>query len=75
MCCARTQSSGARRSLPSRSARSFWEDARRLRTRPKGRALSSEPGPEPTLDETLADQERQRLFRIIEELVKWENTR
>ena len=33
-----------------------------------------EPGPEPTLDEVLADQERQRLFRIIEDLVLWENT-
>ncbi|MDE2320659.1 MAG: DUF1156 domain-containing protein, partial [candidate division NC10 bacterium] len=33
-----------------------------------------EPGPEPTLDEMLADIERQRLFRIIESLVLWENT-
>ena len=33
-----------------------------------------EPGPEPTLDDMLADQERQRLFRIIEDLVLWENT-
>ena len=30
--------------------------------------------PEPTLNEVIADLERQRLFRIIEELVKWENT-
>jgi putative DNA methylase len=33
-----------------------------------------EPGPEPTLADCAADIERQRLFRIIEELVKWENT-
>jgi len=26
------------------------------------------------LDEVLADQERQRLFRVIEHLVLWENT-
>ena len=32
------------------------------------------PGPEPTLDGILADQERERLFRIIEDLVVWENT-
>jgi putative DNA methylase len=32
------------------------------------------PGPEPTLDDILAEIERQRLFRIIEELVLWENT-
>ena len=33
-----------------------------------------EPGPEPTLEESVADIERQRLFRIIEDLVLWENT-
>jgi putative DNA methylase len=33
-----------------------------------------EPGPQPTLDDMLADIERQRLFRIIEDLVLWENT-
>ncbi len=31
-------------------------------------------GPKPTLAEVAADFERQRLFGIIEELVKWENT-
>jgi len=34
----------------------------------------TERGPEPTLLEVAADLERQRLFRLIEELVKWENT-
>jgi putative DNA methylase len=33
-----------------------------------------EPGPEPTLEDCAADIERQRLFRIIEDLVLWENT-
>jgi putative DNA methylase len=33
-----------------------------------------EPGPEPTLAECVADIERDRLFRIIEDLVLWENT-
>ncbi|MBN1382688.1 MAG: DUF1156 domain-containing protein [Deltaproteobacteria bacterium] len=33
-----------------------------------------DPGPEPTLQECAADIERERLFRIIEELVLWENT-
>ena len=32
------------------------------------------PGPEPTLQECIADIERERLFRIIEDLVLWENT-
>ena len=31
-------------------------------------------GPEPTLEEIIAEQERNRLFAIIEELVLWENT-
>ncbi len=30
--------------------------------------------PEPTLEEVIAEQERDRLFAIIEELVLWENT-
>ena len=53
----------------------LWEEASELAARAKGTNLSvPEPGPEPSLDEVLADQERQRLFRIIEDLVLWENT-
>ena len=53
----------------------LWEEARDLAQRAKGTSLSvAEPGPAPTLDEMLAEQERQRLFRIIEDLVLWENT-
>ena len=33
-----------------------------------------EPGPEPTLEDCAADIERKRLFAIIEDLVRWENT-
>jgi putative DNA methylase len=52
-----------------------WEEAKALAEKAKGSTLSApEPGPAPTLDEVLADQERQRLFRIIEDLVVWENT-
>jgi putative DNA methylase len=52
-----------------------WEEARELARKAKGTTLSvPEPGPAPTLDDMLADQERQRLFRIIEDLVLWENT-
>jgi putative DNA methylase len=32
------------------------------------------PGPEPSLDDILAELERERLFRLIEQLVQWENT-
>lgn len=53
----------------------LWEEARALAERAKGTNLSApEPGPAPTVDDMLADQERQRLFRIIEDLVLWENT-
>ncbi|HEV3276302.1 MAG TPA: DUF1156 domain-containing protein [Terriglobia bacterium] len=33
-----------------------------------------EPGPEPTLEDCVADIERERLFEIIRQLVLWENT-
>ncbi len=33
-----------------------------------------DPGPEPTLESCAADLERERLFRLIEQLVLWENT-
>ena len=53
----------------------LWEEASELARKAKGTTLSvPEPGPAPTLDEMLADIERQRLFRIIEDLVLWENT-
>jgi putative DNA methylase len=53
----------------------LWEEARALAERAKGTNLAvAEPGPAPTLDDMLADIERQRLFRIIEDLVLWENT-
>jgi putative DNA methylase len=31
------------------------------------------PGPEPKLEDIIAEIERERLFDIIRELVKWEN--
>lgn len=37
-------------------------------------AAEADPGPAPKLEDCAADIERQRLFRIIEDLVKWENT-
>ena len=53
----------------------LWEEARTLARKAQGTGLTvPEPGPAPTLDDVLADLERQRLFRIIEDLVLWENT-
>lgn len=48
--------------------------AKRKAEHESGKADVPEPGPEPTLEDCAADIERQRLFRIIEDLVKWENT-
>jgi len=53
----------------------LWEEAIALQKKLVGTGVDApEPGPKPTLDEVLADVERQRLFRIIEDLVLWENT-
>ena len=37
-------------------------------------AANPEPGQQPALEAVAADLERQRLFRLIEDLVLWENT-
>jgi putative DNA methylase len=58
-----------------KAKRKLWIAAKALHKKATGTGVDApEPGPEPTLDEVLADQERQRLFRIIEQLVLWENT-
>src|SRR5580658_2846479 len=44
----------------------LWGEACTLSEKAKGSGLQApEPGPAPTLDDILADDERQRLFRII----------
>ena len=40
----------------------------------KAKPDEAKRGPEPMLEDCAADIERQRLFRIVEDLVKWENT-
>jgi putative DNA methylase len=64
----------AERELKQRKA--LWEKRKAEFDAATGRedVAIPEPGPAPTLAECAADIERQRLFRIIEELVKWENT-
>jgi putative DNA methylase len=52
-----------------------WDEVRGLAERAARAGISAPaPGPEPLLDEILAELERERLFRIIEDLVQWENT-
>lgn len=58
-----------------RARHKLWAEATALLKKAKEAGISApEPGPEPMLDAILAENERQRLFRIIEELVLWENT-
>ncbi len=53
----------------------LWEEATALLKKAKEAGITApEPGPEPKLDDILAEQERDRLFKIIEDLVLWENT-
>lgn len=52
-----------------------WQEATTLKDKADAAGISAPaPGPEPTLEGILAEIERQRLFKIIEELVLWENT-
>ena len=52
-----------------------WDEATETLAKAREAGISApEPGPEPDLDEILAEIERERLFKIIEELVLWENT-
>lgn len=58
-----------------KAKRKVWEQAHDLAEKAADSGISAPaPGPAPTLDGILADRERERLFRIIEALVLWENT-
>ena len=58
-----------------KARKKVWDEAKRFADLAAAAKTSAPaPGPEPTLDEILAELERQRLFRIIEDLVLWENT-
>lgn len=58
-----------------KARKKIWEEAKRTYDlAAKSNIPAPDPGPEPTLDEILAELERERLFKIIEDLVLWENT-
>lgn len=64
----------AQRELTKRHA--VWEQAQTAfdAAQSVGDESVPEPGPEPTLGDVAAEQERDRLFALITELVQWENT-
>jgi len=53
-----------------------WEERKAEigKARAVGMERLPESGPEPKLEDVVAEQERKRLYRIIEEMVIWENT-
>jgi putative DNA methylase len=59
-----------------RQRHAAWQERRghHEETQARGDNSVPEPGPAPTLEGCIADIERERLFRIIEDLVLWENT-
>ena len=62
----------AKRELTKRQR--LWADLKAKYDEAGGQEVATEPASEPTLAECAADLERERLFRIIEDLVLWENT-
>jgi putative DNA methylase len=58
-----------------RSRHKRWEEANATAEKAKVAGIAApEPGPEPKLDDILAEAARNDLFKIIEDLVLWENT-
>jgi len=59
---------------PKLKKRAGGELRKRLERWEAAREGGGEAGLKPTLEDVAADMERERLFRLIEELVQWENT-
>ena len=64
----------AERELPGQVSAWRARVARREAAQASGDTALPDPGPEPTHASGAIEHERQRLFRIIERLVIWENT-
>ncbi len=58
-----------------KARKKVWDEATATARKAKAAGIDvPEPGDEPSLESVVAEQERDRLFRIIEDLVLWENT-
>jgi putative DNA methylase len=53
-----------------------WAELKAIFTKASGAGMKSvpDPGAEPKLEEVIVEMERERLFNIIRELVKWDNS-
>ena len=68
-----TKRKAAERELKAR--KKLWDEQTALLEKAQAAGIfAPPPGPEPKLEEIIAELERERLFRIIEELVKWKNS-
>src|SRR4051812_5910236 len=58
-----------------KAQRKVWEEARATSEKAEQAGTTApEPGPAPRLEEIAAGLERERLFDMLRELVKWDNT-
>jgi putative DNA methylase len=58
-----------------KARKKFWDERTALLAKAQTSGISAPPpGPEPKLEDLIAEIERERLFDIIRELVKWENS-
>ena len=58
-----------------RARKKLWDEMTAVLEKARAGGISAPaPGPEPKLEDIIAEIERERLFEIIRELVKWENS-
>lgn len=58
-----------------KARKKLWDEMSAVLEKAKAGGISAPaPGPEPKLEEIIAEIERERLFEIIRQLVKWENS-
>lgn len=55
--------------------RKIWDESIAVKMKADEVGIESpDPGPEPTLNQIIAEHERDRLFALIEELIQWDNS-
>lgn len=58
-----------------KARKKLWDEMTAVLEKAKAGGISAPaPGPEPKLEDIIAEIERERLFEIIRQLVKWENS-
>lgn len=58
-----------------KARKKLWDEMSAVLEKAKAGGISAPaPGPEPKLEDIIAEIERERLFEIIRQLVKWENS-